>query len=64
MVQNGEITLSECFVAEENKLAKCVDFATSTKEILRASRLTVAWVAAGIAFGAYEAALEYSQNRA
>ena len=63
MVQNGHITLEDCFVPERNKLAKCVDFATSTKEILRSCRLSVAWGAAGIACGAYEAALEYTQNR-
>ena len=63
MVQNGHIILEDCFVPDKNKLAKCIDFATSTKEILRSCRLSVAWGAAGTACGAYEAALEYTQNR-
>jgi len=36
------------------------DFATGTNKILESSRLMVAWMAAGVAAGAYEAAIKYT----
>ena len=62
-VQNADITLRDVFVPESNKFAKATDFATGTKEILLHSRISVAWIAAGIAAGACEAAFKYTKDR-
>jgi alkylation response protein AidB-like acyl-CoA dehydrogenase len=63
MVQNADITLKDCFVPDKNKLTKAKDFATGTNAILEASRLIVAWMACGLAAGAYENALKYTLER-
>lgn len=62
-MQNGDVVLDNCFVPDKNKLTHAKNFATGTNKILEASRLTIAWGAAGIAAGAYEAALKYTLNR-
>ena len=63
MVQNGDITMTNVFVPENNRLAKANDFATGTNVILEHSRIKVAWCAVGVAAGAYEAALMYTMQR-
>jgi len=63
ITQNAAITLKDCFVPDRNKLTYAKDFATGTNKILEASRLMIAWVAAGCAAGAYEAALKYVTQR-
>ena len=63
VTQNADITLTNCFVPDRNKLTKATDFATGTNAILEASRVMIAWMACGIAAGAYEAALKYCLNR-
>ena len=63
MTQNGDITLENCFVPDRNKLAHAKDFASGAKHILEGSRLMIAWMAAGVAAGAYEAALKYCLQR-
>lgn len=45
------------------RLEKAKDFQSGTNIILKHSRLQVAWIGAGIAAGAYEAALKYTQQR-
>lgn len=60
MVQNADIVLDNVFVPDRNKLAKATDFATGTNKILEHSRIKVAWGAAALASGAYEAALNYT----
>ena len=60
MLQNADITLEDCFVPEKNKLTKAKDFGSGTKSILESSRIIVAWQAAGLASGAYEACLKYT----
>ncbi len=62
MVQNGDIELTNVFVPENMKLENGVDF-SSTNLILAHSRMGVAWMTAGIAAGAYEAALRYTMQR-
>ncbi len=47
------------FVAEKDRLIKATDFASGTKEVLMHSRIFVAWMAAGMAAGACEAAFKY-----
>lgn len=51
------------FVPANNRLTKATDFATGTNLILALSRLKVGWGAAGMAAGAYEAALRYAVSR-
>lgn len=48
---------------DKNKLAKAKDFGTGTNAILETSRLVVAWMACGLAAGAYENALKYTLKR-
>ena len=63
IVQNGEITMTDCFVPDRNKLTHAKDFATGTNKILEASRLFICWMGAGVAAGACEAALKYTTQR-
>lgn len=63
MVENADITLKDVFVPDQNKLTHATNFQTGTNVILESSRLGVAWVAAGVATGAYEAALRYALSR-
>jgi len=63
MTQNADITLKDVFVPDKNKLTHSKDFATGTNKILEASRLMVAWKAAGVAAGAYEQCLKYVLER-
>lgn len=60
MTQNADITFKDCVVPDRNKLTHSKDFATGTNKILESSRLMVAWMAAGVAAGAYESALKYT----
>jgi len=59
MVQNGNIFLEGVFVPDNMRLNKGDSFQTGANKILESSRLIVGWIAAGIAAGAYEAALKY-----
>lgn len=52
--------MRDCFVPDRNKLEYATDFATGTARILEATRVLVGWGAAGVAAGAYEAALKYA----
>jgi len=63
VTQNADIILTDCFVPDRNKLTYALDFATGTNKILEASRLMVAWMAAGCAAGAYEATVKYTTQR-
>jgi len=59
IIQNADITFENVFVSDRYKLTYAHDFATGTNVFLEKSRLHVAWIEAGIAAGAYEAALKY-----
>jgi len=63
IMQNAEMTFKDCFVPDSNKLTKSKDFATGTNAVLETSRLVVAWMACGLATGAYENALKYTLKR-
>ena len=63
ITQNADITMKNCFVPDRNKLTHCKDFASGANKILEASRLIVAWGAAGISAGAYEEAVKYTIKR-
>jgi glutaryl-CoA dehydrogenase len=62
VMQNAEITLIDCRVSEEARLQQANSFA-DTARVLRATRLMVAWQAAGTARGAFEHALAYATRR-
>ncbi len=62
IVQNGLITLKDCFITEENRLQNANSF-KDTAKVLRMTRAGVAWMATGCARGAYESALDYTRNR-
>jgi len=50
-------------VPDHNKLEKGKDFNTGAKSILLSSRIMVAWLCAGVAAGAFEAAHKYALER-
>jgi len=62
VVQNGQITLENCRVPEENRLQGDNSF-RDTAKVLRGTRYFVGWEATGCAMGAYENALKYAQER-
>ena len=62
-VQNAMLEFKDVFIPDKNKLTFATDFATSTNLVLETSRLLTAWIAAGCACGAYEAALKYALQR-
>ena len=61
-VQNAIITLTNCRVAEGDRLQKCESF-KDTAKVLKMTRAGVAWQAVGCARGAYEGALKYTKKR-
>ena len=63
MVENADIEFKDVFVPDNMKLTHAKNFATGTNVILESSRLSVAWMIAGVASGAYEAALRYTLER-
>ena len=62
VVQNAEITLTDVRVPEANRLQRAESF-RSTANVLRVTRMSVAWAAAGCARGAFEHALRYTKAR-
>ncbi|MET4538456.1 glutaryl-CoA dehydrogenase [Arthrobacter bambusae] len=62
MVQNSDISLDNVEVTEEFRLARINSFA-DVADLLRSMRSGVAWFAAGVQAGAYEAALKYAGER-
>jgi glutaryl-CoA dehydrogenase len=61
-VQNADITLTDCRVPDENRLARANGF-RDTANVLRRTRGGVAWQAVGVMMGAYELALAYAKER-
>lgn len=62
IVQNADITLENVRVPESLRLQNANSF-RDTAAVLRLTRAEVAWAAVGVAVGAYEAALAYTQER-
>jgi alkylation response protein AidB-like acyl-CoA dehydrogenase len=62
VVQNGEITMTNCRVPEANRLQQDTSF-RDTARVLKMTRFMVGWEATGCAMGAYENALKYAQQR-
>jgi len=55
--------MENVFVPDADRFEKARDFASGTNEVLKHSRIFVAWMAAGMAAGACEAAFEYTKAR-
>ena len=51
------------FIPDKNRIAKALDFASGANNILKHSRLFVAWGAVGSAAGALEECMKYSNER-
>src|SRR6202012_4012297 len=62
VVQNGQITMENCRISEENRLQEDNTF-RDTARVLKMTRYMVGWEATGCAMGAYENALKYAQER-
>jgi glutaryl-CoA dehydrogenase len=62
MVQNADITLTDCRVSEENRLQNCHSFKDVAK-VLMGTRNVVAWGSLGHGVSAYDCALNYAQRR-
>jgi glutaryl-CoA dehydrogenase len=62
IVQNADITLTDCRVPEADRLAGANSF-KDTADILRQTRSGVAWQAVGVMLAAYEIALNYAKER-
>ena len=62
MVQNADITLTDCRVAEDARLQNCNSF-KDVGNVLAGTRNSVAWGSAGHAVAAYDIALNYAQRR-
>jgi glutaryl-CoA dehydrogenase len=62
VVQNAEIHLDAVRVPEANRLQNASSFA-DTSQVLKVTRMGVAWQATGCARGAYEHALRYTLER-
>ena len=62
-VQNADIIMHEVFVPDDERFELARDFASGTKEVLQHTRIFVAWIAAGMAAGACEAAFKYTLER-
>lgn len=55
--------MKDVFVPDHNRLEKGTDFASGANKVLEHSRMTVSFIAIGLAAGAYEAALKYCLQR-
>jgi glutaryl-CoA dehydrogenase len=62
IVQNADIVLDGCRVAEANHLQNANSF-KDTAKILRQTRSGVGWQAVGVTLAAYEIALQYAKER-
>src|SRR5499426_2902292 len=63
VVQNGEITMKNCRVPDENRLQGGTSTFRDTARVLRGTRHGAAWEITGSQMGAYENALKYAQER-
>src|SRR5262245_41652577 len=63
VVQNGQITLTDCRVPEANRLAGGTGTFRDAALVLRGTRHGSGWEITGTQMGAYENALKYAQER-
>ena len=62
IVQNANITLTDCRVSEDARLQNCNSFKDVAK-VLAGTRNSIAWASAGHALACYDIALNYAQRR-
>jgi glutaryl-CoA dehydrogenase len=62
IVQNADITLTDCRVSDDARLQNCNSFAGATL-VLKGTRNMVSWASAGHGVAAYDIALNYAQRR-
>jgi glutaryl-CoA dehydrogenase len=62
IVQNADITLTDCRVSEDARLQNCNNFKDVAK-VLAGTRNSIAWASAGHAVASYEIALNYALRR-
>jgi glutaryl-CoA dehydrogenase len=62
MVQNADITLTDCRVSDDARLPNCTSFAGAAL-VLKGTRNMVSWASAGHGVAAYDIALNYAQRR-
>jgi len=63
VVQNGEITMKDCRIPDENRLQGGTGTFRDAANVLRGTRHGSAWEITGCQMGAYENALKYAQER-
>ncbi|KAL6077641.1 Acyl-coenzyme A oxidase 4, peroxisomal [Balamuthia mandrillaris] len=63
MVHNADITLTDCFVPDHNRLGNAESFTTGVARVLAVSRIMVAWQPVGMAMGIYDNCLKYLKER-
>src|SRR5262247_2192990 len=63
VVQNGQITMTDCRVPDANRLASATQSFRDPALVLRGTRHGVGWEITGAQMGAYENALKYAQER-
>ena len=61
--ETAEMIFENCFIPDANRLGEVGDGFRQAMKILDGGRISIAALSAGIAKGAYEAALQYSQER-
>ena len=62
-VYNCDITFTNVKVPKKNKLEKATSFNKGAALTLLSSRLSAAWIAAGVAVGAYDRTIKYCSER-
>ncbi|CAG9331799.1 unnamed protein product [Blepharisma stoltei] len=63
IVQNGNVFMKDVFVPENERLEKGHTFATGANVVLDHSRMTLAWLVAGLVGGTYEHSVKYLRER-
>ena len=63
VVQNGQITMQDCRIPDENRLQGATGTFRDAAHVLRGTRHGSAWEITGCQMGAYENALKYAQER-
>ncbi len=61
--ETTELIFEDCVIPEENVLGKIGDGFNQAKKVLDGGRISIAALSLGIAQGAFDAALQYSQER-
>lgn len=63
IIQNGHIYLDKVFVPFNLRLEKATKFLNGTNMVLKNSRVSIPWIAAGMMAGVYEHCIRYTSSR-